>query len=126
MAAPLRGTQFKPESTPWRLLPPPAPSSYRCPRPSRRQSSSEAFHRHPSVAFRAAGLSPRPALPAELRPARSTADMRRPLSLPQRTAWLLKDDGETLRMRIGDGWGEAIYKTMVLAVEEDAMALIPA
>jgi hypothetical protein len=39
---------------------------------------------------------------------------------------LLKDDGETLRMRIGDGWDVDIYKTMVLAVEEDAMALIPA
>jgi hypothetical protein len=39
---------------------------------------------------------------------------------------LLKDDGETLRMRIGDGWDVDIYKTMVMAVEEDAMALIPA
>ena len=35
---------------------------------------------------------------------------------------LLKDGGETLRMRIGDGWDIDIYKTMVLAVEEDAMA----
>lgn len=39
---------------------------------------------------------------------------------------LLKDCGETLRMRIGDGWDVDIYKTMVMAVEEDAMALIPA
>lgn len=39
---------------------------------------------------------------------------------------LLKDEGETLRMRIGDGWDVDIYKNMVLAVEEDAMALIPA
>jgi hypothetical protein len=29
-------------------------------------------------------------------------------------------------MRIGDGWDIDIYKNMVLAVEEDAMALIPA
>ena len=39
---------------------------------------------------------------------------------------LLNDSGETLRMRIGEGWDVDIYKTMVLAVEEDAMALIPA
>jgi hypothetical protein len=39
---------------------------------------------------------------------------------------LLKDGGETLRMRIGDGWDVDIYKNMVLAVEDDAMALIPA
>jgi hypothetical protein len=39
---------------------------------------------------------------------------------------LLKDGGETLRVRIGDGWDVDIYKSMVLAVEEDAMALIPA
>jgi hypothetical protein len=38
---------------------------------------------------------------------------------------LLKDGGETLRMRIGDGWDVDIYKNMVMAVEEDAMALIP-
>jgi hypothetical protein len=29
-------------------------------------------------------------------------------------------------MRIGDGWDVDIYKNMVLAVEEDALALIPA
>ena len=39
---------------------------------------------------------------------------------------VLKDSGETLRMRIGDGWDVDIYKAMILAVEEDAMALIPA
>ena len=39
---------------------------------------------------------------------------------------LLKENGEVLRMRIGDGWDVDIYKAMVLAVEEDAMALIPA
>jgi hypothetical protein len=39
---------------------------------------------------------------------------------------LLKDGGETVRMRIGDGWDVDIYKTMILAVEEDAMALLPA
>ena len=39
---------------------------------------------------------------------------------------LLKDGGDTLRMRIGDGWDIDIYKTMVQAVEEDAMACVPA
>jgi len=39
---------------------------------------------------------------------------------------LMKDSGDTLRMRIGDGWDVDIYKTMILAVEEDAMALTPA
>lgn len=39
---------------------------------------------------------------------------------------LLKDGGETLRMRIGDGWDVDIYKTMILAVEQDSMALLPA
>lgn len=39
---------------------------------------------------------------------------------------LLKDSGETLRMRIGEGWDVDIYKAMVVAVEEDAMATIPA
>ena len=39
---------------------------------------------------------------------------------------LLKEAGETLRMRVGDGWDIDIYKTMVLAVEEDALALLPA
>ena len=39
---------------------------------------------------------------------------------------LLKENGETVRMRIGEGWDVDIYKTMILAVEEDAMALLPA
>lgn len=39
---------------------------------------------------------------------------------------LLKECGETVRMRIGEGWDVDIYKTMILAVEEDGMALIPA
>jgi hypothetical protein len=38
----------------------------------------------------------------------------------------MKDGGETLRMRIGDGWDVDIYKAMILTVEQDAMALIPA
>jgi len=38
----------------------------------------------------------------------------------------MKDGGETLRIRIGDGWDVDIYKAMILAVEEDTMALIPA
>jgi hypothetical protein len=29
-------------------------------------------------------------------------------------------------MRIGEGWDVDIYKTMILAVEQDAMALLPA
>ena len=39
---------------------------------------------------------------------------------------LLKDGDSTVRIRIGDGWDVDIYKTMILAVEEDAMALLPA
>ncbi len=39
---------------------------------------------------------------------------------------MLKDGGDTVRMRIGDGWDIDIYKTMILAVEEDAMALLSA
>lgn len=39
---------------------------------------------------------------------------------------LLKEGGDTVRMRIGDAWDVDIYKTMVLAVEEDAMATLPA
>lgn len=35
---------------------------------------------------------------------------------------LLKDGGETLRMRIGEGWDVDIYKVMVLAVEQDSMS----
>lgn len=39
---------------------------------------------------------------------------------------LLKDGGETLRVRIGDGWDIDIYKSMVLGVEQDSMSLLPA
>ena len=39
---------------------------------------------------------------------------------------LLKEGGDTLRMRIGEGWDVDIYKTMVLAVEEDAMGTVAA
>ena len=39
---------------------------------------------------------------------------------------LLKENGETVRMRIGEGWDVDIYKAMILAVEEDGMAMIPA
>lgn len=39
---------------------------------------------------------------------------------------LLKDGGETVRMRIGEGWDVDIYKAMILAVEEDAMSLLRA
>ena len=35
---------------------------------------------------------------------------------------LLKEAGETVRMRIGEGWDVDIYKTMILAVEKDGMA----
>jgi hypothetical protein len=39
---------------------------------------------------------------------------------------LLKDAAETVRMRVGDEWDIDIYKTMILAVEEDAMAMLAA
>jgi hypothetical protein len=39
---------------------------------------------------------------------------------------LLKDGNETIRMRIGEGWDVDIYKEMIMAVEEDAMVLLPA
>jgi hypothetical protein len=38
---------------------------------------------------------------------------------------LLKDGGETVRMRIGDGWDVDIYKAMILAIEEDSMVVMP-
>ena len=38
---------------------------------------------------------------------------------------LLKEGGETVRMRIGDGWDVDIYKAMILAVEEDSMVVMP-
>jgi hypothetical protein len=37
----------------------------------------------------------------------------------------LRDGSETVRMRV-DGWDIDIYKTMILAVEEDSMVLLPA
>jgi hypothetical protein len=39
---------------------------------------------------------------------------------------LLKDGDETVRVRIGEGWDVDIYKVMILAVEQDSMALTPA
>ena len=39
---------------------------------------------------------------------------------------LLKEGNDTLRVRIGDTWDVDIYKTMVLAVEEDSMATVAA
>ena len=38
---------------------------------------------------------------------------------------LMKDGSDTVRVRIGDGWDVDIYKAMILAVEEDAMVLLP-
>jgi hypothetical protein len=38
---------------------------------------------------------------------------------------LLKDGGETVRMRIGEGWDVDIYKAMILAVEQDFMVHLP-
>jgi hypothetical protein len=39
---------------------------------------------------------------------------------------LLKEADDTLRVRIGNMWDVDIYKTMVLAVEEDSMATVAA
>lgn len=39
---------------------------------------------------------------------------------------LLKEAGETVRMRIGEGWDVDIYKNMIVAVEQDLMALTAA
>jgi hypothetical protein len=39
---------------------------------------------------------------------------------------LLKDGDQTVRMRIGEGWDVDIYKEMIMAVEQDAMVLLPA
>jgi hypothetical protein len=39
---------------------------------------------------------------------------------------LLKEGGDTVRVRIGEGWDVDIYKNMILGVEEDGLALIPA
>jgi len=39
---------------------------------------------------------------------------------------MLKEGSETVRMRIGDGWDVDIYKTMIVKVEEDHMAMVAA
>lgn len=39
---------------------------------------------------------------------------------------LLKEAGETVRMRIGEGWDVDIYKNMIVAVEQDSLALTAA
>ncbi len=39
---------------------------------------------------------------------------------------LLKEGGDTVRMRIGEGWDVDIYKNMILGVEQDGLASIPA
>lgn len=39
---------------------------------------------------------------------------------------LLKEGGDTVRMRIGDGWDVDIYKTMILAVEQDGIVMLSA
>jgi len=39
---------------------------------------------------------------------------------------LLKEAGETVRIRIGEGWDVDIYKNMIIAVEHDSMALTAA
>ena len=39
---------------------------------------------------------------------------------------LLKDDKETVRIRIGEGWDVDIYKEMIMGVEQDSLALLSA
>ena len=39
---------------------------------------------------------------------------------------ILKEGGETLRLRIGEGWDVDIYKAMILTVEQDTMVMLPA
>jgi hypothetical protein len=39
---------------------------------------------------------------------------------------LLKENSETVRVRVGDGWDIDIYKSMILGVEHDGMALVAA
>src|SRR3981189_3474370 len=39
---------------------------------------------------------------------------------------LLKEGGETVRMRVGAGWDIDIYMAMILTVERNRTALIPA
>ena len=43
------------------------------------------------------------------------------LKVPMRGR-VLEDSGMALRMRIGDAWDVDIFKTMILAIEEDALA----
>ncbi len=37
---------------------------------------------------------------------------------------LLEEGGDTVRMRVGEGWDIDIYKNMILGVEQDRLALI--
>jgi hypothetical protein len=39
---------------------------------------------------------------------------------------LLKENSDSVRVRIGDGWDVDIYKAMILGVEKDNLAMIPA
>jgi hypothetical protein len=39
---------------------------------------------------------------------------------------LLKENGETVRMRIGEGWDIDIYKNMIVNVEQDSLLAMPA
>ncbi len=39
---------------------------------------------------------------------------------------LLRDRGDTVRLRIGEGWDVDIYKAMISAVEEDGTVSLPA
>ena len=39
---------------------------------------------------------------------------------------ILKDCGDTLRIRVGGNWNIDVYKSLILAVEEDASALVAA
>jgi len=39
---------------------------------------------------------------------------------------LLKESSDTVRMRIGEGWDVDIYKNMIVKVEEDGLAFMPA
>jgi hypothetical protein len=39
---------------------------------------------------------------------------------------LLREGGDTVRMRIGEGWDVDIYKNMILDVEQDGLAFVPA
>ncbi len=39
---------------------------------------------------------------------------------------LLNEGSESIRVRIGEGWDVDIFKSMILRVEEDALACTPA